>query len=54
MYGTLRGALAGRKVGFALRFHPEGCPAHQSVKDAIEITWDALIRTGKDAFSLRG
>src|ERR1700740_1890600 len=97
MYGTLRGALAGRKIGFdrdsfkatvdgrisgigktiriksihvhydlavseedrdaterALQFHPEGCPAHQSVKDAIEITWDALIRTGKDAFSLRG
>jgi uncharacterized OsmC-like protein len=81
MYGTLRGALAGRKINFdrdsfkatvdgrisgigktiriksihvhydltvpagdreaaerALRLHPEGCPAHQSVKDAVEIT----------------
>jgi uncharacterized OsmC-like protein len=97
MYGTLRGALAGRKVRIdrdsfkatvdgcisgigktiriksihvhydlavpeedrdaaerALRFHPEGCPAHQSVKDAIEITWDALIHTGKEAFSVQG
>lgn len=86
MYGTLRGALAGRKVEYdrdtykaavegrivgigrtirirsihvhydlavpsgaretaerALRVHPEGCPAHQSVKDAIEITWDATL-----------
>ena len=27
----------------AVRVHPEGCPAHQSVKDAIAITWDAEI-----------
>jgi len=27
----------------ALRVHPEGCPAHQSVKDAIRITHDAEI-----------
>jgi len=89
MYGTLRGALAGRKIAFdrdrytatvegritgigktiriksihvhynlALRFeareaaeralavHPQGCPAHQSVKDAIRITWDAVLRAG--------
>src|SRR5499433_2317226 len=87
MYGTLRGALAGRKIAFdretftatvegritgvgktiritsihvhyslhvpseareatqrALHVHPEGCPAHQSVKDAIRITWDASLR----------
>jgi uncharacterized OsmC-like protein len=25
----------------ALAFHPQGCPAHESVKDAIRITWDA-------------
>lgn len=25
----------------ALRVHPAGCPAHESVKDAIAITWDA-------------
>jgi uncharacterized OsmC-like protein len=97
MYGTLRGALAGRKVGFdrdsfkatvdgrisgtgktirirsihvhydlalpaedrepaerALRLHPEGCPAHQSVKDAIEITWDASIRLDGQTFTLQG
>ncbi|MHB8575100.1 MAG: OsmC family protein [Dehalococcoidia bacterium] len=27
----------------ALRVHPEGCPAHQSVKDAIRISYDAEI-----------
>ena len=86
MYGTLRGALAGRKVAFdrdsytaavegriagigktiritaihvhydltvpaesrtaaerALHVHPEGCPAYQSVKDAITVTWDATL-----------
>ena len=89
MYGTLRGALAGRKIEFerdtfaatvdgrirgigktirissihvhydvtippeaveaaqrALAVHVQGCPAHQSVKDAIQITWDAALRTG--------
>ena len=25
----------------ALRVHPQGCPAHESVKDAIPITWTA-------------
>lgn len=96
MYGTLRGALAGRKVEFdqesykatvegrivgigrtirirsihvhydlavpagsreaaerALRLHPEGCPAHQSVKDAIAITWDASLTVGGESLSLR-
>jgi len=27
----------------ALAVHPEGCPAHQSVKDAIAISHDAAI-----------
>jgi uncharacterized OsmC-like protein len=27
----------------ALHVHPEGCPAHQSVKDAITVTWDATL-----------
>ncbi len=27
----------------ALRVHPAGCPAHESVKDAIAITWSADI-----------
>jgi len=89
MYGTLRGALAGRKIAFdrdtytatvegrisgigktiriktihvhydvavppdaeeatrrALAVHVQGCPAHQSVKDAIRITWEATVRLG--------
>jgi uncharacterized OsmC-like protein len=97
MYGTLRGALAGRKIGFdresftasaegrivghgktirirsihlhydltvpadaleaterALAAHPEGCPAHQSVKGAIEVTWDASVRVGDRTVALRG
>ena len=96
MYGTLRGALAGRKIGFdrhtytatvegrivgigktirirsihvhydlavpaesreaterALAVHPAGCPAHQSVKDAIAITWDATLRVGGDTIEVR-
>src|SRR6266566_5341131 len=87
MFGTLAGALAGRKIPFdrnqftatvdgrivgvgrtiriesialhfdvtapteqreaverALRVHPEGCPAHQSVKAAINVTWAATLR----------
>jgi hypothetical protein len=97
MFGTLRGALAGRKVTFdretfrcvaegrivgvgrtiriasihvhyelsvpaeaaeaterALRLHPAGCPAHESVKDAIRVTWDATVRAGDRVTSLRG
>jgi uncharacterized OsmC-like protein len=96
MYGTLRGALAGRKIAFeresfkaavqgrisgigktirikaihvhyelavpaeareaterALHLHPEGCPAHQSVKDAIAITWDAAVRVGDQTITVR-
>ena len=96
MYGTLRGALAGRKIAFdresykatvegrivgigktirirsinvhydlavppdavegterALAVHVQGCPAHQSVKDAIEITWDAVIHAGEETITLR-
>ena len=96
MYGTLRGALAGRKIEFdrdgytasvegrivgigktiriasihvhyelavpadarqaterALAAHPQGCPAHQSVKDAIAITWAATIRAGEEVLTVR-
>jgi uncharacterized OsmC-like protein len=96
MYGTLRGALAGRKVEFeresytatvegrivgtgrtiriasihvhydltlpaaaregaerALALHPQGCPAHQSVKDAIAITWDATLRLDGSPVTVR-
>ncbi|HKA61720.1 MAG TPA: OsmC family protein [Methylomirabilota bacterium] len=91
MYGTLRGALAGRKIAFdregftatvegrivgvgktiriksihvhyelavpsdsrenterALAVHPQGCPAHQSVQGAIDVTWDARVRLGEE------
>ena len=95
MYGTLAGALSGRKIPFdrqqytatvdgrivgigktiriesiavhydltvapdaraaaerALRVHPEGCPAHQSVKAAIKITWDATLHIGEEVILL--
>ncbi len=94
MYGTLAGALAGRKIPYdrktytatvdgrivgigktiriqsiavhydltlppefrdaaerALRVHTQGCPAHQSVKDAIEVTWDATLHLGDEVVS---
>jgi len=97
MFGTLRGALAGRKIAFdrdtfaasvegrivghgktikirsihvhyelavpgdaldaterALAAHPLGCPAHESVKGAIEVTWDARIRAGDRTVDLKG
>ncbi len=97
MYGTLRGALAGRKIAFdrdtfsasaegrivghsktirirsinvhydlavppdaleatarALAAHPSGCPAHESVKGAIEVTWDARVRAGDRTVELKG
>ena len=96
MYGTLRGALAGRKIAFdrdsyratvqgrivgvgrtiriasihvdyelavptdareaterALAVHVQGCPAHQSVKDAIRITWAATLRAGDRTLTVR-
>jgi uncharacterized OsmC-like protein len=96
MYGTLRGALAGRKIAFdrdsyiatvdgrisgvgktiriqsihvhydvavpaeaveaterALAVHVQGCPAHQSVKNAIPITWDATLRVGDRSVTVR-
>jgi uncharacterized OsmC-like protein len=96
MYGTLRGALAGRKIAFdrdtyaatvegrisgigktiriksihvhydvavppdaqeaterALALHVQGCPAHQSVKDAITITWEATLRVGDRIVTVR-
>jgi uncharacterized OsmC-like protein len=96
MYGTLRGALAGRKIAFdresyiatvegriigigktiriksihmryelavpadsreaterALTLHPQGCPAHQSVQGAIDVTWEARVRFGAEVVTLR-
>jgi uncharacterized OsmC-like protein len=96
MYGTLEGALAGRKVAFnrdtfaatvdgrvsgigkvlritsihvhydiavpadageaterALASHAQGCAAHESVKNSIRITWDAMLRVGDRTVTLR-
>jgi type 1 fimbria pilin len=96
MYGTLAGALAGRKVPFdratytatvdgrivgvgktiriesivmhyrlsvpadareaterALAVHPQGCPAHESVKGAIAVTWDATVTIGDETVVLK-
>ncbi len=36
----------------ALYVHPEGCPAHQSVKAAIRITWDAMLHVGEEVIRL--
>src|SRR5712692_7672537 len=95
MYGTLAGALSGRKIRFnretytatvdgriagfgktiriesiaihydltippetretairAIRVHPQGCPAHESVKAAITITWDATLHLGDEVIAL--
>lgn len=95
MYGTLAGALSGRKIRFnretysatvdgriagagktiriesiavhyditlpaeareaairAIKVHPQGCPAHQSVKAAIAVTWDATMRLGDEILTL--
>jgi organic hydroperoxide reductase OsmC/OhrA len=95
MYGTLAGALSGRKIPFdrqlntatvdgrivgigktiriesitvhydltipaesrtaaerALHAHPDGCPAHQSVKDAIKVTWDATLHIDGEIIQL--
>ena len=97
MFGTLRGALAGRKIAFdrdtftasaegrivghgktirirsidvhyelavpldaleaterALAAHPQGCPAHESVKGAIDVTWSARVRAGDRSVGLKG
>src|SRR6266702_1909641 len=90
MYGTLAGALSGRKIRYdrnlytaivdgrivgvektirieslalhyeltvaeefrALRVHPQGCPAHESVKAAITVTWDATLHVGDEVLTL--
>jgi uncharacterized OsmC-like protein len=36
----------------ALEIHPQGCPAHQSVKDAITISWSATVRAGEQVLTL--
>ena len=36
----------------ALHVHPEGCPANQSVKDAIKVTWDATLHIDGEIIQL--
>jgi hypothetical protein len=36
----------------AIQIHPEGCPAHQSVKDAIKVTWDATLNIDAEVIQL--
>jgi uncharacterized OsmC-like protein len=36
----------------AIRIHPQGCPAHASVKDAITVTWDATVHAGDEVITL--
>jgi uncharacterized OsmC-like protein len=36
----------------ALLVHTEGCPAHQSVKAAIAITWEATLHMGNEVVVL--
>jgi hypothetical protein len=37
----------------ALTVHPAGCPAHESVKGAIAVTWDAKLRMGDEVVEVR-
>ena len=38
----------------ALAAHPAGCPAHESVKGAIDVSWDARVRAGERTVQLQG
>src|SRR3989442_2258026 len=37
----------------ALAAHPQGCPAHESVKGAIAVTWDATLAVGDETITVR-
>ncbi|SRR6266851_4151528 len=37
----------------ALKVHPAGCPAHQSVKGAITVNWDARLHLGDEVILLQ-
>ena len=95
MYGTLAGALSGRKIRYdrklysatvdgrivgvgktiriqsialhydltvpaeareaairALQVHPLGCPAHESVKAAITVSWNATLHVGDEVMEV--
>jgi uncharacterized OsmC-like protein len=44
---------AGEATERALTVHAQGCPAHESVKGAIRVTWDATLRVGERTVTLR-
>ncbi len=37
----------------ALHAHPAGCPANESVKGAIAVTWDATLHIGDQVVTLQ-
>ncbi len=37
----------------ALAVHPRGCPAHESVKNAIKVAWDATVKVGDETVVYR-
>jgi len=37
----------------ALAAHPQGCPAHESVKGAITVIWDAALAVGDETIMVR-
>jgi hypothetical protein len=44
---------AGEATEGALAVHAQGSPAHESVRGAIRITWDATLRVGERTVTLR-
>src|SRR5437868_2018769 len=36
----------------ALHLHPENYPAHQNMKDTINISWDATLRINKQTITI--
>ena len=53
-HGGRRGLKVLKATERALALHPQGCPAHQSVRAAIAITWDATLRAGDHVVSVHG
>jgi uncharacterized OsmC-like protein len=37
----------------ALHVHTAGCPAHESVKEAIDVSWDAMLHLGDEVVDVR-
>ena len=54
MFGTLRGALAGRKIAFDRDTFTAEAAVPPDALGAIEVTWDARVRAGDRTVELRG